>query len=70
MDSVSSRFFLFKTVAGALFSEISVFLLVPSLIAFATKFPAAFDNQETGTFINVLIKTDTFTFNPVWFCNV
>ncbi|XP_048754994.1 uncharacterized protein LOC125665988 [Ostrea edulis] len=53
MDSVSSRFFLFKTVASVMFSNIGVFLLIPSLIAFSTKFPAAFDNKETDCSIKV-----------------
>ncbi|XP_062593554.1 uncharacterized protein LOC134255031 [Saccostrea cucullata] len=53
MDEVSSRFFLFRTVVGAMLSQISVFLLVPSLIAFSTKFPKALDNKESDCSIKV-----------------
>ena len=48
MDAVSARFFLFRSVMAVMLSQIGVFLLVPALIAFATKFPKVFDNQETG----------------------
>lgn len=49
MDAVSARFFLFRSVMTFMLSQIGVFLLIPSLIAFSTKFPKVFDNQETGT---------------------
>nr|XP_022325461.1 uncharacterized protein LOC111125694 isoform X2 [Crassostrea virginica] len=48
MDAVSARFFLFRSVMAVMLSQIGVFLLVPALIAFATKFPKVFDNQETA----------------------
>ena len=51
MDAVSARFFLFRSVMAVMLSQIGVFLLVPALIAFATKFPKVFDNQETGIIV-------------------
>lgn len=71
MDAVSARFFLFRSVVGFMLSQIGVFLLIPSLIAFSTKFPKVFDNQETDCSIKVaftciLISTSVETLLWCW----
>nr|XP_022325460.1 uncharacterized protein LOC111125694 isoform X1 [Crassostrea virginica] len=71
MDAVSARFFLFRSVMAVMLSQIGVFLLVPALIAFATKFPKVFDNQETDcsikvAFVCVLISASIETVLWCW----